>query len=401
MTQRPLVWVGIDVGKSAHHACGIDTEGRVVFSQRLANDQAAIEALVARAGQTASEVRWAIDLTSSAAALLAAVLVATEGQVVYVPGRVVNRMTGVFRGEAKSDAKDARVIAETARLRSDLTVVTATDDLVVELTLLTGHRADLMADWVRGVNRLRDLLTSIFPALERAFDYSTRSALVLLTGFQTPAAIRGAGAEGVAGYLRAHHAWAKGIPAMADAALTAAQAQTVRLPGEATTAALIAAQAQALLELDRRIKDTDRRLKDRFRAHHSAKIIESLPGFGPILGAEFLVATGGTLTGFASSGRLASYAGLVPVPQDSGRVHGNLRRPKRYNRRLRRVFYMAALSSICTNGPSRTFYQRKRTERLIHTQALLALARRLVDVLWALLRDDRTFSPAAPQPAAA
>ena len=89
MTQRPLVWVGIDVGKSAHHACGIDTEGRVVFSQRLANDQAAIEALVARAGQTASEVRWAIDLTSSAAALLAAVLVATEGQVVYVPGRVV------------------------------------------------------------------------------------------------------------------------------------------------------------------------------------------------------------------------------------------------------------------------------------------------------------------------
>ena len=113
------------------------------------------------------------------------------------------------------------------------------------------------------------------------------------------------------------------------------------------------------------------------------------------------MATGGTLTGFASSGRLASYAGLVPVPQDSGRVHGNLRRPKRYNRRLRRVFYMAALSSICTNGPSRTFYQRKRAERLIHTQALLALARRLVDVLWALLRDGRTFSPAAPQPAAA
>jgi Transposase len=88
VTERPLVWVGIDVGKSAHHACGIDPEGTVVFSQGLANDQAAIEALVARASQTASEVRWAIDLTSSAAALLAAVLVATEGQVVYVPGRV-------------------------------------------------------------------------------------------------------------------------------------------------------------------------------------------------------------------------------------------------------------------------------------------------------------------------
>ena len=44
---------------------------------------------------------------------------------------------------------------------------------------------------------------------------------------------------------------------------------------------------------------------------------------------------------------------------------------------------MATLSSIFTPGPARIFYQRKRAERLIHTQALLALARRLVDVLWA------------------
>ncbi|MCP2321402.1 Transposase IS116/IS110/IS902 family protein, partial [Nocardia amikacinitolerans] len=92
----------------------------------------------------------------------------------------------------------------------------------------------------------------------------------------------------------------------------------------------------------------------------------------------------------------ASYAGLVPVPRDSGRISGNLHRPKRYNRRLRRVFFMAALSSIKAEGPSRTFYQRKRAERLIHTQALLALARRLVDVLWALLRDNRPFDPKPP-----
>lgn len=401
MTVRPLMWVGIDVGKATHHACAMDAAGKVVFSQKLANDQAAIELLVARATRAASEVRWAIDLTSNAAALLVAVLVATEAPVVYVPGRVVNRMTGVFRGEAKSDAKDARVIAETARMRSDLSPVTASDDLVVELRTLTSHREDLMADWVRGVNRLRELLTGIFPALERAFDYSTRSALVLLTGFQTPDAIRSAGRDGVSTYLREHRAWAKGIPAMADAAMAAAAAQTVRLPGEATTAQLIARLAAQLLDLDRQIKDTDKLLASRFREHPQAEIIESLPGFGPILGAEFIVTTSGTLSGFATSGRLASYAGLVPVPQDSGRITGNLRRPKRYNRRLRRVFYMAALSSIKTEGPSRAFYQRKRGERLIHTQALLALARRLVDVLWALLRDSRTFTPVAPQPATA
>jgi transposase len=122
---------------------------------------------------------------------------------------------------------------------------------------------------------------------------------------------------------------------------------------------------------------------------------------GPILGAEFVVATRGDARAvFGSSGRLAAQAGLVPVPKDSGRVSGNLHRPKRYNRALRRVFYLAALSSIKANGPSSTYYQRKRSEKRLHTQALLALARRLVDVLWALLRDNRTFTPLAP-PAAA
>jgi len=53
------------------------------------------------------------------------------------------------------------------------------------------------------------------------------------------------------------------------------------------------------------------------------------------------------------SGPTESYAGLAPVPGDSGRIIGNLYRPKRYNRRLRRVFYMAALSSIRADGPSR------------------------------------------------
>ena len=118
-----------------------------------------------------------------------------------------------------------------------------------------------------------------------------------------------------------------------------------------------------------------------------------MPGMGPSLGAEFLVVTGGDMVSFVTAGRLASFAGLVPVPRDSGRISGNLHRPKRYNRRLRRVFYMAALSSLRSGGPSRTFYDRKRAQSRTHTQALMALARRLVDFLWALLRDNRTWEP--------
>ncbi len=98
-------------------------------------------------------------------------------------------------------------------------------------------------------------------------------------------------------------------------------------------------------------------------------------------------------TAFGSPARLASYAGLVPVPQDSGRINGNLRRPRRYNRRLRRVFYLAAFASLAARGESWEFYQRKRSEGRKHNQAIICLARRLVDVVWALIRDEREFAP--------
>jgi transposase len=81
-------------------------------------------------------VRWAVDLTGSAAALLA-VLIAPGQQVAYVPGRVVNRMAGMFRGEGKTDAKDARLIAETARMCPGLAMVSAQEEVTAELARLT------------------------------------------------------------------------------------------------------------------------------------------------------------------------------------------------------------------------------------------------------------------------
>ncbi|MGW2545444.1 transposase, partial [Kitasatospora sp. NPDC001574] len=101
----------------------------------------------------------------------------------------------------------------------------------------------------------------------------------------------------------------------------------------------------------------------------------------------------GDLGSYADAGHLASAAGLVPVPRDSGRRTGNMHRPKRYSRRLRRVFYLSARTSIVRDGPNRDFYLKKRAEGCKHVQAVIALARRRVSVLWALLRDNRIFTP--------
>jgi transposase len=392
--QRTRVWAGIDAGKAHHWAAVVDDTGTTVWSRKIANDETAILDAVADILGLAEQVSWAVDIAGTASALLLALLAAHGQQAVYVPGRTVNRMSGAYRGEAKSDARDAYVIAETSRVRNDFQAIDVPAQLAADLALLTSHRADLVADRVRLVNRLRDVLTGISPALERAFDYSAhKGALVLLTGYQTPAAIRRIGRTRLTAWLANRKV--RGADTVAATAVAAAQTQHTTLPGEQVAAGIVAELATQILTLDDRLKKIEDQIRDTFHRHPQAEIIESLPGIGPILGAELVVAAG-DLAAYPDAGHLASAAGLVPVPRDSGRRTGNLHRPQRYSRRLRRVFYLSAQTSIIRDGPNRDFYLKKRGQGLKHVQAVIALARRRVDVLWALLRDNRVFTPALP-----
>lgn len=388
------LWAGIDVGKGHHWVCVVNETGETVWSSKVANDETAILEVIGTVTDRARRVDWAVDINGTAAGLLLALLAANGQQVRYVPGRTVNRMAGAYRGEAKTDARDAYVIAETLRHRHDLSEVEAPAQLVAELALLVAHRTDLVADRVRMINRLRDVLTGYFPALEAGFDFAHhKGALTLLTGYQTPAAIRRTGQKRLTAWLIKRGV--RGAAAVAQTATEAAQSQHTTIPGEKVAASIVAELAIALLALEERVGKTETQIRETFHDHPQAHIIESMPGIGPILGAELIVAAG-DLSAYANAGRLASAAGLAPVPRDSGRRTGNLHRPKHYSRRLRRVFYMSAQTSIIKDGPNRDFYLKKRTEGCRHVQAIIALARRRIDVLWALLRDGRVFTIDSP-----
>ncbi|HET6920496.1 MAG TPA: IS110 family transposase [Jiangellaceae bacterium] len=391
---QEAAWVGVDIGKTHHWVCALDADGKKLLSVKVANDEAEIVELIATVRALAAQPVWAVDIIGAPSALMLALLAQAGQTLRYASGRVVAAMSSAYAGEGKTDAKDAYVIADTARLRRDLAVVDQDTDLVRNLAMLTGHRADLVADRVRMINRLRDLMTSVFPALERAFDYASRKgALVLLTGYASPHRIRRIGHTRLAAWLRQRKV--RDSADVAARAITAARAQMTVLPGQDLATSLIAELATNILALDERLGRLDAQIAEAFGRHPQAAVIESMPGFGPRLGASLLVGAG-DLRAFPSAGHLAAAAGLVPVPNDSGRRTGNLHRPKRYSRPLRRVFYLAAQTSMLRAGPNRDYYLKKREHGRTHSQAVIALARRRVDVLWALLRENRTWTTSPP-----
>ena len=389
------VWAGVDTGKAHHHCVVIDAEGRRLLSRRVANDEPELETLIADVAALGEEVTWTTDMAGGGAALLIGLLTAAGQPLLYLPGHTLAHSAGGYRGEGKTDARDAAIIADQARMRRDLRPVRPGDEITAELKILTERRKDLSCDRTRVINRMRGLLTSIFPALERELTLTSTGPLVLLTGYQAPAAIRRMGPARLQAWLRTRHV--RRAADLAGTACAAAARQHTVLPGETLTASLIADLAREAIILGERLAEIDKLIEDRFRRHRSADVITSMPGIGPLLGAEFLAATGGDMTWFGTADRLAGFAGLAPAPWDSGRIRGNLHRPRRYHRGLNRVLYYSAMISIRTCPESRDFYDRKRAEGKKHIQAVLALARRRVNVLWALLRDNRLYQPRTTQ----
>ena len=388
------VWVGIDAGKEFHWAHVLDASGTRILSRRVENDQSDLSRLIEEALSSAEEVVWAIDQPGGGAALLLALLWERDQRVVYLPGLAVDRARDAYPGESKTDARDARLIADQARMRPNLGELAPSEDDLAELQLLLSRRRDLVTDQTRSISRLGDALLSLFPALERALDLNNKGALTLVARYQTPTAVRRVGRKRLAAYLGKRGV--KGADALALQALTAAKAQSATLPAEDVAARIVAELAEEVLALKRGVQSLDQEIRKRFFARPEAQILASLPGMGPLLATEFLVCVG-DLAAFESADSLAAYAGLVPAAHDSGKRTGNNRRMRGGNKVLKRVFYQSAFASLRSAPQSRAFYDRKRREGKRHTQALIALARRRVNVLWTMLRDGTTFqnSPSA------
>lgn len=114
------IWAGIDAGKVHHHCVAIDESGQRLLSRCVTNDEPELLELLADVLALGDDVTWGIDLADGGAALAIAILL-NHGQLVhYISGRVIHRASESYRGEGKTDAKDAAVIADQVRVRRDL-----------------------------------------------------------------------------------------------------------------------------------------------------------------------------------------------------------------------------------------------------------------------------------------
>jgi transposase len=384
------VWIGLDVGKDAHFADVLDDQGEPLFGRAVGNDETDLEQLLERAAGH-GQPGLVIDQPGSIAQLAIAVAARRGVPVAYVPGLVMRRAADLYPGEAKTDRRDAFVLADTGRTRRRQVhwLDAGSDELLARLRVLNGFDIDLAADLTRLTNRTRDALVSVSPALERAVGSRLGLAGVraLLVKFPTPTALRHAGRARITKTIAARS------PRVADKltaqVLAALEAQTVTLPAEATLGRVIAELVEELDRLHRRRDALADEIEEAFLAHPFGPLLISLPGIGPRTGARILAEIGDG-SRFANGSKLASYAGLAPVTRQSGTSLKGEAKSRRGNHRLKNAMFLAAFASL-RDPESKAFYDRKRAEGKKHNAAMICLSRRRCDVILAMLRTRQHY----------
>ena len=121
-------------------------------------------------------------------------------------------------------------------------------------------------------------------------------------------------------------------------------------------------------------------------------LLEAIPGIGPVIAGTLLTETG-NFHAILSGRQLVAYAGMAPTPRQSGSMDLPRHISKAGNPRLRRAAYLAAVSATRTSSPFATFYKRLVGNGKPRKVALVALARKILTVAYAIVRSGTPYNP--------
>lgn len=393
MNEEYGVFLGLDVGKTDHHAVGLSPTGDRLHNAPLPNSEPRLRAMFDKLA-THGPVLVVVDQPATIGALPVTVARACGHDVAYLPGLAMRRIADLYPGNAKTDARDAFIIADAARtLRHALRRLDVADETLAELDVLVGYDDDLAAEATRVSNRIRGLLTGIHPALERVLGpkVSHPAVLEILSQCGGPAGIRTAGRRKLTTIATKH------APRMGTKLVTnifkALDEQTVVVPGTNAADTVLPRLAETLKTVLAQRKTVAAEVEEILDAHPLAQVLISMPGIGVRTAARILLEIGDA-SAFKTAGHLAAYAGIAPVTHHSGSSIRGEHPARSGNRKLKRAFFLAAFAAL-SDPTSRAYYDKKRAEGKKHNAALICLARRRCDVLFAMLRTNTHYQPPA------
>ncbi len=343
----PKAVLGIDVGKSSHWACLVTREGEVALNRRVRNSEGDLDGLFS---QVACDTIVVVDQCRNIGLLAISRA----------------RLAGLGIPDALLPVPEPDEALEAARS-------------------LAAQRSHMVTCATRDKNRLRSILLESCPAFEALADLGDRHWLNMLEKLGGPWGCIDAGKP-------AFGAATKGANrARMDAAWNAAMASTRpskrRVDAENPQVRMLARRIREALEEADRI---DREITALLAGDGTYECLVTIPGIGPRTASELVI--GINIEDFPDHDHLASYCGIAPRNRQSGTSISSVSASRQGNRRLKNLLIFSCNSLVRSENRFGEYYRACRGRGMCHGEALKAVARKRLKVIYAIMRDKVPYS---------
>jgi transposase len=289
----------------------------------------------------------------------------------------------------KTDRKDPKVIADIIELGHALTVVIP-EGAAAELRRLTQARERAIRRRTALFNQVQDLVFILFPEfLQVMKDIKTRSAQYLLRYYPSSEDIIRCGLEALSSILRR----------VSRGKLNQERAQALYEASEHSVGLQEGRQAilweiqELLSEIefsDKFIEKVEQEMAVLLPEIPYSHSILSLKGIGEVTAAG-LIGEVGDFRKFHTIAEVLKLAGLNLFEISSGKHKGNRHITKRGRSLLRKILFFAALNTVRKGGVMHDVYQRHLDQGMPKIKALVAIARKLLGIVFALVRNHSEY----------
>jgi transposase len=409
-----MYYLGIDIAKHNHVASLIDNDGKIIIKTiKFSNTAEGYEKLksqvmsampnVALTGDDiksddgrgeagkVSNVMVAMEATGHYWLSLFSALVDDGFSVsVYNPFQIKSFRGAFHNRRQKTDVIDAIIIANYIRTFGGYACILPSEALM-SLKQLTRYRSDLVHNISAVKNQVLTILDKIFPEfnslLSNTFGVTGKAILQIAP---TPEMILALSAKKL---LKIVSAASKGRlkQDFVDRLKVAAKNSFgIKL----TTKACVFELRQlmnTIVFLEEQVDELDTEIKSIY--DDLDNFLTTIPGVGEIL-APLILAEIGDIGKFSEPAKLVAFCGIDPSANQSGqKMSGNEKTPKRGSPYLRWAVFRAAFAAIRSDPHLQEYYGRKKAEGKHHYVALAGVQRKLLQIIWAVLTEQRPYRP--------
>ena len=389
--------VTIDVGMTTNTGYCTTTDGRDIKPFKFGNTREGLDKLWSMVVSTRNrfnciEVMVGYESTGPYAEPLVQYLMDKPATIVQVNPLHTKRIKELNdNSPRKTDDKDPRVIADVLRLGHALSVIVPEGDAAY-LRRLNNARERHVGERTALLNQLQQLVFLIFPEFRTVFnDVTVKTARHLLKNYTTPATIAGLNKDDLGEEIRKRSMGKFGMKE-AEALINLARDTVGIKEGAAGMVMDIRHILVQLQSVNGFIEEIETEMKKTLERIPSSARILSLHGLG-VVTVGGLIGEVGDFLKFRTQSEIMKLAGLDLFEISSGKRKGQRHISKRGRSLLRKILYNAAVGTIRKNGIMCDHYERLIGRGMVRTSAIIVIAKKLLRIIHAMMRDGRDYMP--------